>query len=583
MRLRETRRELEAVIRQWEEDYKRKVSECDTERQRMRKLISAEVTSRLHKDFESQLKALKMNAATERTQIVEDYEAKVRSLQRQLHHVQRSPVATDDNQSQDEDVNMNVAQPEVVKLKEQWSQLRAAKRELEKKLATVDATRSNNSSLKKNENIFKSNASLTAALQADLEAETEKVSRLLTELEKQRIEKEELLFDMTSLRECSDKHIRALELELDSLQTKAVAMENLNGYLQDDVTIIQNDEKYSHDVVHSHDVSRDSLRSLPVDVQRHLLSHSMTSDCDNTYAEILSPNTSLSGRSRRPEKISYVKKNEFAAKSSTSTVNCIKTPSLLGRLRGKMKHHKDESSVTSVKSNTSFERGSSFKVNQRSQFQRNDPLRHTIQTAHGRARVAEARTAQDSVVRTTNQGAQGGFVRHSATRRTMPTRAEAQKRETLCKFHQESSKLCSYHECQQQHLNPYHAKCAHGHVNTHTPRCKEGQVVFAPHKGFPDSHTNTPVSNDEKDANSDQGQSTCVSNDSLAVQVVKQCQVYELNDSHDQVKSESDAEQRVFALETENRKLKTIIETLYRSMSGKNPLDKTEYHYFTTV
>ena len=47
MRLRETRRELEAVIRQWEEDYKRKVSECDTERQRMRKLILAEVTSQL--------------------------------------------------------------------------------------------------------------------------------------------------------------------------------------------------------------------------------------------------------------------------------------------------------------------------------------------------------------------------------------------------------------------------------------------------------------------------------------------------------------------------------------------------------
>ena len=147
--------------------------------------------------------------------------------------------------------------------------------------------------------------------------------------------------------------------------------------------------------------------------------------------------------------------------------------------------------------------------------------------------------------------------------------------------------------------NPYHANCD-----------QSGCCTSEFDSGFAQSAENSPPNAREEDGDKARYKVTRIdilstetvrkrlssaSNNSLIQQIVKlQDQNIELAKENKELRKSMDSlkikdvpdgpsSDKFSQLEKENRKLKMIVQTLQFSLSGKNPYDKNEYHYFTNV
>lgn len=683
-KLSDTRVELEKVIKQSERDYDKRCKEFEKEQSKLRLTITSEVTQQLERTCDTKVKAAQEAAMLAKKQIIEDYDAKIKHLEMEKKEwrtrfdkvtAQQEKLSEQKAKSSKEVIH-NLKE-QINKCQQENEELRAVRgsdktkpkfkpefiekditndnlanvRELpESSLRLLEQKRQLENELQvKIHHLQREKDSLHYELESlrdELAMERDKYDNLLQDYDRVQCERRELKENIDTVRECSENHIRSLEMDLANLQTKTTAMENLNDYLSnlsmsEDGMMLQNDEKYEAENHNPHDVSRDSLRSLPADL-RHLAAshgggrrvglHDSFSSADHTYAEITSP----LNKSHRPEKIHYVKNGCGSVhKDKARAEPVVKTPGLLDKLKNYVKPQKDlvdgESKLRKGKDSTSRSRHSPPEgtMRERPVFDRNSRHRHTIQNIQLKETSQPYKTAKlkSPVVVAHSQPVAYPLSRDHALRKTMP------ERRTRYRFPEKRS--MSSRDGSQQSLmlsesqmgfssrdnigdaalghtvsvddvamppNPYHAHCEHRDCCTSDSGLAQSTGNSPPdgslaaeageHPQLRNKHklTSIEIINTESVRRRLPGSNTSLVQQMMKLQdqnVNLSSQNAELKKSVDSLKfadvNDASVAQKLLKLEAENKKLKMIIETLQYTISGKNPFDKTEYHYFSNV
>ena len=681
-KLQETQQQLERVIDQSEKDYEKRRKEFEKEQAKMRQRITNDVTARVKSDYDAKFKAAQDLSKKEKRQIVEDYDAKITLLEKEISELklqlEKWTMKDEDSKTSHSTEVLSDLQDQLKKYQQENFDLRA-KNDRNQKLSKMrseftgrDISNndpiSNKSSeamtefhvnnmleqkLRHVENELQRELGLLQqekedlqlefeALQEDLALEREKYDTAVADFEKSERENRELKENIETVRECSENHIRSLELDLANLQTKAVAMESLNEYLSnlssaEDGMSLPNDEKYED----SHDVSRDSLRSLPADLRqlRSRYEPRNANDADNTYAEICSLNMSQQHRSHRTEKINYVKSG-IAQKEVKQLEQAQRSGGLFDKLRNYVKPQKENEARKSSKSTTScVPRKATCDVaalrEKPPTFDRNSRYRHTIQNIKMKETKQPEHTTRLKTPMTYAQSkpATFAFSRDHALRKTMPERRTVYKfpekrsrdrltlsRDQLAKSRDGSQYSLAATAGSQNNChdisnddvnkrkfsvppNPYHAHCfdhsdggttdsglAHSAENSPPNKHQSAELESNFHCSTPQQsrHCLTSIEILNTESVTKHFVSSPAGNSSLIEQIVKlQDKNIGLSSENEKLKKSIDATsdgnilQRLQQLEAENRKLKIIIETY--AQSGKIPYDKREYHFFTNV
>ena len=518
---------------------------------------------------------------------------------------------------------------------EQLEALQRDKEELIQQLNTlhgqVSREKEQNISLQRDSNDFMQRLSVQ---QSHWDRDKEKCLNLEREKAQLQSENQQLKCSLDSLRDCSEEHIKQLEEQVAALQDKSVAIENLNDYLTNLSTV----ESSTQDVIDtdldahldfssvkddnhndksmdtrveridwkSQEVAVPQCSSTPQSARRHVDNKSGSlSLCEPDEYTIDS--SQLYGNDR-PTKLTYIKRNaSFTASSHEPERSSSNT--FIDKLKSYVKPYKTMQSRGNESTEIKGHRTPLQEVQLREDrnFVRNSRHRSTV---HGQSMVEKSPSLKREKLKTpvthaSSRPVSTPFSRGHSLRQTMPERrrppdhrsgnSHNNSHYSLVSQDSTRSRSSSQSSCQPPATHCYNRDYS-SDLDSGLGVSAEQAAGRNPTTDTKDGHsvTSIEVVSSSQTVKSSQWQQVSVRGDKCQQALMERIRRLEeqkqaVSRENSELKKQLESlgtgpsQKRLQQLEAENRKLRIIVETLQNTLSGRNPYDDKEYHYFTNV